>query len=205
MAALVRLLLFIFFFMKVLGLGYHGDLLNLGTRRVEVYTDVDLASALQDDSVDRIVLMRDMRLGAEWDRQDIFPLHIRRNVTIKGSLETNAVASLDFRYLIGKLRLDTGVWLSIFRLRLRGLSASYAPSFPFVAASSRSHVLFQDCVLHRTACVPLVMVHDSIKAAWPQPRLQSGAAPAAAGNSGGCADGCPDDVSPTATTRDINS
>ncbi|GIL62465.1 hypothetical protein Vafri_16694 [Volvox africanus] len=202
MAALIRCVLLVIFFTKVMGFGYHTDLLNLGTRRVEVYSDIDLVSALQDDSVDRIVLMRDMKLGDEWDRQDIFPLHIRRNVTIKGNLEASAVASLDFRYLIGKLRLDTGIWLSVFRLRLRGLSASYAPSFPFVATSPGSHVLFQDCVLHRTACVPLVMVHDSIKAALPQPRLQSCVAPAgAAAGSGGC-DGYPEDtVSPVTTSQ----
>ncbi|GLI71292.1 hypothetical protein VaNZ11_016413 [Volvox africanus] len=205
MAALVRCMVLVFLLTKVMGFGYHTNLLNLGTRRVEVYSDVDLVSALQDDSIDRIVLMRDMKLGDEWDRQDIFPLHIRRNVTIKGSLEASVVASLDFRYLIGKLRLHTGIWLSIFRLRLRGLSSSYAPSFPFVATSPGSHVLFQDCVLHRTACVPLVMVHDSIKASLPQPRLQSGAAPAgAAAGSGGC-DGCTEDAGSTVIPSQVPS
>ena len=56
-----------------------------------------------------------------------------------------------------------GVWLIIYRLRLQGLTASYAPSFPFVALSPGGTVLFLDCLLHRTSCLPMELVYHSIK------------------------------------------
>jgi hypothetical protein len=86
----------------------------------------------------------------------------------------------------GKLRLESGVWLSIFRLRLRGLTASHAPSFPLVALSPGAHVLFQDCLLHRTACVPIELVYDSIRA--PATRSQGPAAALAVAGSASVAD-----------------
>lgn len=69
MAEWLRCLLFMVMVLRVLSFGYHGDLLHLGSRRVQVYDDIDLLGALQDEYVDRIVLMRDTKLGVEWDNQ----------------------------------------------------------------------------------------------------------------------------------------
>jgi hypothetical protein len=43
-------------------------------------SDLDLVAALQDDSIDRIVLMRDISLGADWNSQVRASLASRKGV-----------------------------------------------------------------------------------------------------------------------------
>lgn len=60
-------------------------------------------------------------------QQHVFPLHIRRNVTIKSILTSEAFASLDFRYLSGRL-----AWPS-YRVLVRYGMALPCPSGPWTS------------------------------------------------------------------------